>query len=144
MYLEYFFLQDEKYLVLKKQSSEHSPVTSQEPSLSNSSSLSSLSSGVPRSTSVDSLSSIHSCTKQPPPYRSPPPVQFSKVGRSTTYMSPSSSESSVDKTPPPVPPRRRSSDKMKFSNKENEIDYNMRSSTVSLSTSDDNEVKLLI
>lgn len=130
--------QDEKYLVLKRRSNDQSPINSPEPSLSYSSSYSSLPSGAPLSPAMDPTL-IPSFSKQPPPYRSPPPVTPPKVLPSPGMcMSPASSESSMEKTPPPVPPRRRSSDKIKFNNKENESLEGQRNST----TSDDGEVRI--
>ncbi|KAK7578200.1 hypothetical protein V9T40_010405 [Parthenolecanium corni] len=129
---------DEKYLVLKRRSNDQSPINSPEPSLSYSSSYSSLPSGAPLSPAMDPTL-IPSFSKQPPPYRSPPPVTPPKVLPSPGMcMSPASSESSMEKTPPPVPPRRRSSDKIKFNNKENESLEGQRNST----TSDDGENKI--
>ncbi|XP_065214093.1 ankyrin repeat domain-containing protein SOWAHA isoform X3 [Planococcus citri] len=127
----------EKFLVLKKPSKygadyENSPIGTPEPGLSSATSFSSLATGIPHASSIDSLHSISSLSKQPPPYRSPPPVLSPKSVHGSNFGYPTSpSESSHEKTPPPVPPRRKSSDKIKFNNKENEPDENSKPSALS-------------
>ncbi|XKL60141.1 hypothetical protein PGB90_001157 [Kerria lacca] len=131
---------DEKYLILKQPSNEQSPIASPEPSLSYSSSFSSLVAGVSLSPSIDSLSSIPGMSKQPPPYRSPPPVLSPSAKNSNIYMLNISSDSSMEKTPPPVPPRRRSSDKIKLGNKENELEEIQKSPTLIIPDENENKV----
>ncbi|XP_065214092.1 ankyrin repeat domain-containing protein SOWAHB isoform X2 [Planococcus citri] len=144
----------EKFLVLKKPSKygadyENSPIGTPEPGLSSATSFSSLATGIPHASSIDSLHSISSLSKQPPPYRSPPPVLSPKSVHGSNFGYPTSpSESSHEKTPPPVPPRRKSSDKIKFNNKENEPDENSKPSALSSEESEnkvaENEQKISV
>ncbi|RLU17573.1 hypothetical protein DMN91_009809 [Ooceraea biroi] len=110
----------EKYLVLKKKY--------RQPSLDMSSPLQA---GSPLAT--PDLSTPESPLREPPPYRAPPPASLSPISNNSQAIieeaTPSifareeqiddNSEPGASVSSPPVPPRRKSQDKLKMENKEN-------------------------
>ncbi|XP_067002950.1 ankyrin repeat domain-containing protein SOWAHA [Anabrus simplex] len=125
----------EKILVLKKKyrlmdSVVSTPPTSPGPSLDSISLSSMPSTSSLVGTSLESLN-VASPTRQPPPYR-PPPPPVSPTGPSPldTANSPRQGlPDNVSPDTPPVPPRRKSSDKLRLDNKEN-VDTTKRPKTL--------------